>query len=330
MILELAAPASLPLGIAQINGQPSLLALTVQHPPVHLEAQARTGLQITGPRAHIAHTYASRFYESHSLTPGAEIEIELAIPAYIGLGSDTMLALSIAKTLAWAHQRPVTDPDQVASTLNLSPVQAGEIAGFAQGGLLLASVDPTSAGDRILRRAEIAHAERDAWAFVFHFPFPPDDTPESLETDRLKALVNAAGLLPPDSPQIVETLFQAVSDDNLAEFGQGLMALQKIAHEALQKSGVPIEFTSDEQKIFELMQAEGAVAWGQSLSGYCLWGLLKGGDPSRTLRKRLTDHVGIFGGRVMATITDNRGAKMIEKQGKLGLENPVRPRPGVS
>jgi predicted sugar kinase len=327
MILELAAPASLPLGVAQINGQPALLALTVQHPPVHLEAQAGHRLQITGPRAHIAHAFASRYTAYHALTPGVEIEIELAIPAAMGLGSDGMLALSMAHTLAWAHQLPEADPQTLAHTLALPLAHAGEIAGYGRGGLLL--VQPASEA-RILRRVEIAHPERDAWAFVFHLPHPPETLPDAYETNRLETLLKAAPYLPLGTSQMVDTLFRAVDENDIAAFGHGLMTLQQAARDALVAMGAAVKLSSEEQAIFSLMQAAGAVAWGRSLGGYGLWGLIQGGDPSRTLRKRLTEHVGIFGGRVMATITDNRGARFIEKPGRLGLENPIRPKPGIS
>ncbi|HLF90214.1 MAG TPA: hypothetical protein VI451_14805, partial [Anaerolineales bacterium] len=110
MILELAAPASLPLGLVQYHDQPALLALTVQHPPIQLAIQSGPRLHITGPRAHVAHAFATRYLTHHNLPQKGEIEIELTIPAFMGLSGDVMLGLTIAQSLEWVHNLPDSLP----------------------------------------------------------------------------------------------------------------------------------------------------------------------------------------------------------------------------
>ena len=318
MILELAAPASLPLGLVHYHGQPALLALTLQHPPIQLAIQAGRRLHITGPRAHIAHTHATRYLTHHKLPQTGEIELELAIPAYMGLSGDVMLGLAVAQALAWAHKLPDDLPARAAA-LGMGSEHAGQLWGYEQGGLLLTG---TQAGEGelppIIHRAEIAHPERDAWAFIFHFPFPPDNTPDTLETDQLRALFEKTEL-PPGG--VAEEIFAAVAADDIAGFGRGLMSVQET---------FPQNLSPESRAVLDLIREHGAYAWGQSLTGYGLWGLVKGGDASRVLRKSISDHVGFFGGRVMATIPDNRGASFVEKKGELEKGDPIRPRPGVS
>jgi hypothetical protein len=41
-----------------------------------------------------------------------------------------------------------------------------------------------------------------------------------------------------------------------------------------------------------------------------LYALVRGGGPSRAMRRALTDQLGIFGGNVMASIADNAGARL--------------------
>lgn len=318
MILELAAPASLPLGLVQDHGQPALLTLTVQHPPVQLAIQAGPRLHITGPRAHIAHAHAARYLRYYNQPQRGEIEIELAIPAFMGLSGDVMLGLAVAQSLAWAHNLREELPAR-AMALGLGAGHAGQLWGYDQGGLLLTG---TQAGadelPPIIRRAEIAHTEREAWAFVFHFPIPPDDTPDTLEDDRLRILLGQTDLPP---GRVAGEIFAAVEADDIAAFGRGLMSVQE---------HFPQTISPESQAVLDLMRENGAYAWGQMLTGYGLWGLVKGGDASRMLRKKISDHIGFFGGRVMATITDNRGAHAVEKEGRLGMDSPIRPRPGVS
>lgn len=319
MILELAAPASLPLGLVHYRNQPALLTLTVQHPPVHLTIQAGSPLHVTGPRAHIAHAHALRYLNHHHLPHTGEIEIELAIPAFMGLSGDTMLGLTIAQALAWAHAQDDRTVNAYATALGIGNDRVGQLWGYDQGGLLLTGTQaPREELPAILRRTEIAHPERDAWAFVFHFPAPPDETPDTLEDDRLRTLIEQTAL--PPKP-VTEAIFAAVADDDIAAFGRGLMSVQEY---------FPQNIALESQRVLDMMIENGAYAWGQMITGYGVWGLVKGGDASRVLRKKLSDHVGFFGGRVMATITDNRGVSSVEKKGGLERSDPMRPRPGVS
>ena len=78
-----------------------------------------------------------------------------------------------------------------------------------------------------------------------------------------------------------------------------------------------------EQGVLEVMQQNGAVAWGRTLTGLGLYGLIYGGQASRVLRKQIQDHVGYAGGIVMATIAANSGARAVlhdELGRKTGME----------
>ncbi len=83
MLIEIGAPVCLPLGLVQVDNKTCLLGLTLQHPPVHLSAQAYAGFMVTGARADIGYKYATRFLDCHQLEHRANVEIELAIPASI-------------------------------------------------------------------------------------------------------------------------------------------------------------------------------------------------------------------------------------------------------
>jgi predicted sugar kinase len=312
MLIEIAAPASLPLGLVRFEDKTCLLGLTVQHPPVNLFAGSHSKLQISGPRADKGHEQAVRFLDNLRLKPQAQVEIEYAVPMFVGLGSEASLGLSIAKALAWIHNLPAEQQNMPvwAQALGLGPSQGLEYWGFDQGGLLLVDAEPKVAGQMpgLLRRREIEHTEKEAWSLVFYFPNVPDETPETLEADRLTALLQAAPHLSKNSGRLVdEKLWPAVASDDIELFGQTLLALQQMNEAALTRAGTPLEISTDDQAILDLMRASGAVAWGQNLTGLSFYGLVKGGQASRELRKKVRAHVGFFGGIVLATITDNRG-----------------------
>ena len=343
MLIEVGSPATLPLGLVKFDdpsgSKTCLLGLTVQHPPIQLFAQQHPNrLLITGPRADVGYDYAQRFLNHHQLKQQAEVEIEHAIPSLVGLGSETMLALSIAKALAWVHDLPPEKRDKtaLAQTLELGtgPRQALEIWGFERGGLLLIEVDPaTETGlPSLLQRQEIKHKEREAWAFVFYFPGDTDEIPETWESDRWTALLQATAYLSPETGRLVrKDLWPAAEQDDLDAFGKSLLALHHLNEEALAKAtlakaGALPAPNPEHQAIFDLMRNSGAVAWGQNLTGLSLYGLIKGGQASRDLRTQLRKHIGYFGGTIMATITDNNGAGEAVQDRRLdeGRMKPLR------
>jgi len=321
VLIEIDAPASLPLGLIQLESEAGLktclLGVTLQHPPVNLFAQAYPGgFKMTGARADVAYEQGERFLQYHQLERRAEVEIELAIPSLVGLGSEPMLGLSMAQALAWLNNLPLDNTLALAQALGLKPQNVLEVWGFAQGGLLLVDVSGAahfeSASHLItppLHRHEIAHPEKEAWAFVLLLPRIPPDTPETLEADRLEALLKAAPHLSADTGFVVTTeLWAALANDDLPAFARSLMAIQQLNQEALTKAGTPLDYSPAEQVIFEIMHKNGALAWGRSATGLALYGLVKGARASVELRHKLRHHVGIFGGRVMASITANTGA----------------------
>jgi predicted sugar kinase len=303
--IELTTPNCLLLGLVGLDGQIGQLGITLQFPPIQMLARDAAALAITGGRADLAHQQAARFFQQYSLPPRGEIEIELAIPQFMGLGSAAMLGLSIARALAALHGLPSADAQALARAAGLADAEALETHAFAQGGLLL--VDGAGA---LRERREIAHAdEAQDWVFVFVLPRVPADTPETLEYERRAALRAAAALLDAAATRSATSdLWSAIERDDFAAFAQAIAALRAANDEALARAGTLIAPSGDEQKILDLMREGGALSWGRTLTGLGLYGLIEGGGPSRDLRRALTTHLGYFGGTVMASIADNRGA----------------------
>jgi predicted sugar kinase len=330
MSVEITTPACLLLGLVQHEGQPCQLGVTLRYPPLQLLARAAPTLMVTGGRADLAYRQAERFYayqrtavpprsparESElPLSPawergaggeGAEIEIELAIPTFMGLGSSALLGLSVARSLAMLHGRPADDAQELARAVGLPADEALETHAFAQGGLLL--VDGAGA---LRRRQPVAtHDEAGDWVFVLVLPRVPPGTPETLEADRRLALRQATARRDPETGRIFSTiLWPAVVNDDIEEFARGLMAIQALNYAALLYTSEPMITSDEEAAILHLMRAGGALAWGRCICGMGLYGLIKGGGPSRDLRRALTERLGYFGGMVMATLCDNEGAQ---------------------
>lgn len=296
--IEIAAPSCLTLAVARLHGRPAQLGVALQHPPIHLFARPADTLAASGARADLAYRYGESFMSSLATPTAASLEIELAIPAHMGLGSAPMLGLSVARALATLHDMPA---DDAAALATAAGVEAGEglaVQAFGGGGLLL--VDQAGAA---LRRQPIAHAKQpDDWVFVLVLPRPPADTPDGFEAQsRQKLWQLAAGLDGGAEQLLTERLWPAAAGDDIAAFGAALMELQGVL---LAEPASPAE-----EAIFAVMREAGATAWGRALTGLGLYGLIRGAEPSRRLRRALGGHLGYEGGTIMASICETQGVR---------------------
>jgi predicted sugar kinase len=323
MFIEIGAPCTLPLGlaVAEWEGMPTicLMGVTLRHPPTQLFAYPHPVLDVTGARAHMARRHAQRFLSAHGLGP-ASIEIELATYSHMGLGSDALLGLSTARGLAWVHGLPSGDTLALAQALDLEPRHALEVWGFDQGGFLLVESPLHARGmPKIVRRHAIeAEDKQDDWVFAFFFPRVTDYVSDSLESQRLSTLLNCSSLLDEESlHQETEKIWCALTSDDFEAFAKSLMWVQALNREALARAGTPDTLTHEEQRILDLMRDHGAVAWGRSYSGLGLYGLIRGAQQSIALRQSLRPHIDVHDGILMATITDNQGARHVIREGRV-------------
>ena len=303
--IELTTPNCLVLGLVDLDSAIGQLGITLQYPPIQMLARDADALQITGGRADLAAQQATRFFEHHNLAPRGEIEIELAVPQFMGLGSAAMMGLTVARALAALHGLPHDDAQALARSVELADDEALEMHAFAQGGVLL--VDDSGA---LRQRSQIAHdTEKDDWVWVFVLPRVPAGTREILEHERRVALHAAAAHLDPAATQrATNDMWSAVEQDDIVAFARALDGLRAANDNALDRAGALIAPSDDEQQVLEMMRAGGALHAGRTLTGLALYGLIEGGGPSRELRRTLTTQLGYFGGTVMATLADNQGA----------------------
>ncbi len=306
MDVELTSPSCLLLGLAQLDGQICQVGITLQFPQIQLLARESPALAVSGARADLAWRQAAHFFQQQHLPPRAEIEIELAIPQFMGLGSAAMLGLSVARALSTLHALPADDAAELARAIGLADDEALEAHAFAQGGLLVVGEHGA-----LLRRHAIAHqGEANDWVFVFVLPRPPGATPETLEIDRRGALRAAARHLGAEMSSVITAdLCPAAERDDIDTFAQALARIQTLNQAALASAGQPATLTPQEQTILDIMRDAGALTAGRTLAGLGLYGLIKGGGPSRELRRTLTERLGYFGGTVMASICENNGAR---------------------
>jgi predicted sugar kinase len=320
MLIEIGAPAILPLAFARIKqdekSQSVMLGVALQHPPVHILAEKQQELLIHGPRAHIARQIAIDYLQGTGFSSKAEIQIENTIPTHVGFGTDPILALSVAQALAWVNESGFEDTAVLAKQINLKAEDALAYWGYTKGGALL--VETEAEGNEIpalVRRHELKHKDNQAWAFVFCFPRVPNNAPDTLERDRQKEVLKAISHVSETSDTLMtETLWSALEQDDMAAFGAALIALRKLNQEALEKVNALPEVSEYAERIYSIFREGGAVAWGQSLNGIGLFALVRGAAASQQIRTAILKDSGPLGGHFSATITDNEGARCTTKE----------------
>jgi predicted sugar kinase len=312
MIVQLTAPSSLLFGLARLRtNQLAWLGITLQHPPIVIGARPASALSVTGARADLAHTQATRVMQRLGL-PAAEVEIEMASPRYMGLGSEPMLGLAVARSLAALTETSIAGHTlALADALGLDERDALAVHGFDHGGMLLVPAD-NGAGrwPAPLRRRNLDHPDDNSWAWVLHWPPTPPGTPSALEAGRLAQLLAAAPHLSDETGRLVEDeLWPALERDDSASFGRALMGFQQLNQAALEKAGTALVGTPDTEGVLAVLRENGAQAWGESAAGLARFGLIRGGSPSVVLRRALVKYLGYEGGTVMAAICDVTGAR---------------------
>ncbi len=312
MQIEIGAPACLPLALVRLeNGTVARLGVTLRHPAINLTARASTWLDVTGARADHVSASVRRYLQQQRLPEQAQVEIELATPSQMGIGSDALMALSGAQAVAWVHGQAFEDVPAVAAAAGLGPEHALETQAYAQGGVLLVALPrPDGAAPAVVRRQTLAHADNAAWAFVLFLPRVPAEAPAALEAERLAAWLKAAPHVGAETGRLLEAeLWPAMERDDLESFGRAMLAIQALNAQALEQAGMAVPLSADEQAILDIYQAQGAVAWGRSPTGLALYALIRGASPSVALRRKVVEHVGIAGGTVLASVVDNAGAR---------------------
>ena len=316
-MIAVKSPACLPLGVTKVLRSdetiPCLLGLTITYPPVHLTGKISQSLKCSGPRANIAYDDAAKVIKRGQLSTNSEIEIELAIPLGMGLFSETILALSTAKAVAWTNNLADENATALADILDLGTDDTLGLAAFDRGGLLMVDLDVRRPKDAVVERWEIAHERKDAWALVMFLPKIPGKAPRNLEA-RLKETATAAALEMDANheAELNERLVNALASDDIDLFGSVITELQERSFKAIKVAGGALWETEAGEVFYEVMRSNGAVAWGQSLTGLALWALVKGETACIETQKALHPKVGYYSGRMLSTITDNAGAQFTE------------------
>jgi beta-ribofuranosylaminobenzene 5'-phosphate synthase len=301
--VRVAAPARLHMGMLDAVGDGHRrfggLGVVVDRPATVVEASEADQLTVEGPEADRALAAAERCRETLGLQGGALVRVVEAIPAHVGLGSGTKLALAVSAALARLAGRSPA-PTELARAAGRGARSAVGLWTFALGGLVVeggrrAGVDEPAP---LLMR----YAMPDEWRCVLMVPAAQPGLSGDAEEEAFASLrpdPDRAALI---AQLVLTALLPALVERDLAEFGVAVTRVQQLVGEAF----APVQGGTFHPRAGELVEAllrEGAAGAGQSSWGPAVYGIVGSEAQGRELVARLGAEAEVVG-------FDNYGARV--------------------
>lgn len=281
------------------------IGAAVAEPRVRLQITCGEEEQVEGPGGQRALDFARRFLRHHGITARVVLRVEDTIPAHVGLGSGTQLALAVARGLA-DHFGIEANAAALADAVGRTRRSAVGTWLFQHGGLVVEGG----------RRSEGASSA----PLLFRRPLPADwrcviAIPPVRRGLSGRAEEDAFRRLPPPSSETVAAIahlilmgvLPALAEQDLTRFGAMLTELQRRVGDcfrALQGGRFAHPEVAD---LIDRLERGGAHGAGQSSWGPAVFALADGEDQARELASLARERIGPAG-RVFATRFDNQGA----------------------
>lgn len=307
--IRVEAPARLHMGMLDVAGGRARrfggLGVALTRPAAVVEASPSDDLTADGPDAARAVAVARRCRETLGLAGGARFRVLETIPAHVGLGSGTKLALAVTSALAaLAGQTP--EPRAIARAAGRGARSAVGLWTFVLGGLVVeGGVRPgVEQAAPLLAR----HAMPDEWRCVLAIPDAEPGLSGRAEQEafaRLRPDADRAALI---AQLVLTSLLPGVAECDLTEFGAALTRIQRLVGESFAsvQGGV---FHPRAGALVDALLRLGAAGAGQSSWGPAVYGIVGDEQTGRELARRMDAELA-GAGRVELVRFDNRGARV--------------------
>jgi beta-ribofuranosylaminobenzene 5'-phosphate synthase len=308
-LIRVEAPARLHLGMLAVAGDGTRrfggLGASVSRPAVVLEARPADELSVEGAEADRALMFAQRCHEALGLVGGAHVRVLEAIPAHVGLGSGTKLALAVAQALATLHGRTV-EAGELACAVGRAARSAVGMWTFALGGLVV------EGGVRrgverpgpLLARYDVP----EEWRTVLVVPGAEPGLSGVAEEQAFQRLVPSAERSAAIAQLVLTSLLPALVERDVEEFGGALTRIQQLVGDAFAavQGG---RFHPRAGALVEALLRSGAVGAGQSSWGPAVYGVVGSEAAAGELARRM-EAVLDADASVDVVAFDNRGVRV--------------------
>jgi beta-ribofuranosylaminobenzene 5'-phosphate synthase len=329
-MIEVRTCARLHLGLLDNNGEHGRIygsiGLAVNRPHLVLRAETADGLYVDGSETERVAAYARRFMDRYGLPGGAHLTVSAGIPAHVGLGSGTQLALAVGKALARLAGLQL-GTQEIALTLGRGSHSGVGIATFQYGGFVL------DGGHRILspllssfaRNGQSRQIENsrtppllfhrnvpEDWIFVVVIPNADQGFSGDRERCALMQLPEApSALVEKISRLLLMKMLPALVERDIANFGQALTGIQCMIGDCFAPVQGGRYATPLLEKVVDFLLEKGAAGAGQSSWGPTVYGLVDGKVRAQQLEKEVKLFMAdLGGGEVYCVRPRNRGAQI--------------------
>lgn len=265
------APARLHMGFLDLSGALGRnfgsIGVALDMPATRIVISKSTEKQISNLRAQKVVTI---FCEVFNVSQNLTIEVIEEIPAHVGLGSGTQMALAVGTGLNALYDLQLS-VREIAAVLDRGLRSGIGIGIFEQGGLVVDG----GRGENTITPPMLAHFDiPQEWRFILVF----DKRGQGLHgTQEIEAFKN----LPPFPRAQAEKLsylllmqaLPAIAEKDLVCFGEVITALQKTVGEHFSPAQGGIFTSHDVALAMDWLSERGAVAIGQTSwgpTGFCL------------------------------------------------------------
>jgi len=322
MKVTVRAPARLHFGFIDLDGSLGRMfgsiGLAIDEPSVLLEAAPANRLLVEGDDGGRATALARRFLGHYRIRDKVHISIKEMIPAHVGLGSGTQLALSIAEALSrlFSIEGGVRE---LAAVMGRGRRSGIGITAFERGGFIVDAGRKVGATSHslhpdLLPPAIVRHPFPKDWTFVVAIPhvirgFAGDTEDRAFHRLAARPAASSTARL---SRIVLMQMLPALLERDAAAFGRSLTNVQRIVggwFRAVQGGTFASPLGT---KVARAMARAGAFGVGQSSWGPTVYGMA----PDEMLADRL-EHAArkALSGRGEATIfrarAHNRGAEIV-------------------
>jgi beta-ribofuranosylaminobenzene 5'-phosphate synthase len=250
-----------------------------------------------------------------------QIIINQNIPRHVGLGSQTQLALGLAKALSIFEDQGEISVRNLAKYVGRGGTSGIGVAAFEHGGFVLDGGHSTANKPEFLPSH---YSEADPAVVLANYPVPEDwyfvvavpNVEHGAHGTREAAIFQENCPLPTTEVEkvtrviLMQTL-PSILEKDIESFGQSLTQLQKIGFKRVENV-LQLEVI---QKLQEFYLEKGAFGAGLSSFGPATYGVLEGESYAKKLTestKKFLEEEGV-GGDVFYSNGNNKGAEVTEK-----------------
>jgi beta-ribofuranosylaminobenzene 5'-phosphate synthase len=313
MRVTVKAPARLHFGFIDLDGSLGRMfgsiGLAIDEPRLILEATPSNHLSVSGDETGRVEALARRFLRHYHLRQSAHISIKETIPAHIGLGSGTQLALSVAAALArlFTIEAGVRE---LATVMGRGARSGIGVSAFEGGGFIVdagrrisATGSPSDPGS--LPPTIVRHAFPKDWTFVVAIPHVGRGLAGNAEGRAFRQITArpARGSATLSRILLIQML-PALVERNPAAFGRSLTSIQRIVGNWFRAVQGGTFATPQGAALARVMARAGALGIGQSSWGPTVYGMAADREQANALDERIRKAVS---GRIEATTFLARG-----------------------